>query len=110
MKNIEETLKILEHIHKNPQVTQRELVKKFDISLGKVNFLIRSLTETGLIKLKRFKTSKNKRGYLYLLTPKGISEKFRITVEFLQRKTKEHEKLKEEIETLRLSVRLAEKD
>jgi EPS-associated MarR family transcriptional regulator len=104
MPDIHSTIKLLEHLEKNPHSTQRELVETLDISLGKVNFLINSLSEKGIIKLERFKKSKNKRGYLYLLTPKGISEKTRMTVEFLKRKTEEYEKLKIEIIELRTKV------
>ena len=105
MKNLEETLKILEHIHENPEATQRELVDKLDISLGKVNFLINALVDRGLIKLERFKSSKNKRGYLYILTPKGMSEKVVITGKFLENKIEEYEQLKKEIENLREQIR-----
>jgi EPS-associated MarR family transcriptional regulator len=105
MPDIHSTIKLLEHLEKNPDSTQRELVETLDISLGKVNFLINSLSEKGIIKLKRFKKSKNKRGYLYLLTPEGISEKTRMTVEFLKRKTEEYEKLKVEIDELKNKIK-----
>ncbi|MDP8299587.1 MAG: MarR family EPS-associated transcriptional regulator [Candidatus Tantalella remota] len=101
MKNLEETLKILNHINGNPEATQRELVERLDVSLGKVNFLVKSLVETGLVKLERFKRSNNKKGYLYILTPKGVTEKADITRQFLQRKIEEHNKIKYEIETLK---------
>lgn len=101
MKNLEENLKILECIHENPEYTQRELVKELDISLGKVNFLIKALVETGIIKLKRFKNSNNKKAYMYLITPKGINEKIKITKEFLKIKTREYDFLQQEIERLR---------
>ena len=101
MKHLEETKKLLDHIHENPEITQRQLVEKLDISLGKVNFLLKALTEKGMIKLKRFKNSQRKIGYLYLLTPDGISEKTQITQEFLKRKIEEYDKLKMEIERLK---------
>ena len=101
MKNLEENLKLLEHIHENPEATQRELVEKLDVSLGKVNFLIKSLAKTGLIKLERFKKSNNKKGYLYIITPKGIIQKADLTKQFLKRKINEYEKMKTEIEYLK---------
>jgi len=71
------------------------------VSLGRVNYLVNELLKKGLIKAKRFKNAKNKIGYMYYLTPKGMSEKVTQTYNFLQRKTEEYEKLKQEIEMLR---------
>jgi len=110
MKNIEETKKLLDHIQQCPEATQRELMEKLNISLGKVNFLIRSLTEKGIIELKRFKNSKKKRGYLYLITPGGIAEKSRITRNFLTKKIDEYEKLKGEIDSLKKQLEETEED
>ncbi|MBD3213038.1 MAG: MarR family EPS-associated transcriptional regulator [Candidatus Lokiarchaeota archaeon] len=104
MKDIEKIYKILDHFHKNPQITQRDLVEDLDLSLGKVNFLISSLVNKGLIKLERFKNSRNKRGYLYLLTPKGLKEKTIITKKFLQYQLEEYERLKERIDYLKKSI------
>jgi EPS-associated MarR family transcriptional regulator len=94
MKHLEETIKLLDHIQENPEATQRELVDKLDVSLGKVNFLVNALVEKGFIKIEKFKNSRNKMGYLYLLTPKGMSEKAEITRKFLDKKTKEYEAIK----------------
>ena len=104
MKNLEETIKLLNHIHENPQSTQRELVEELNVSLGKVNFLIQSLAEKGLIKLKRFKNAKNKKGYLYLITPQGIMEKTKITKDFLVRKLEEYDRVQKEIQILKESI------
>jgi MarR family transcriptional regulator, temperature-dependent positive regulator of motility len=104
MKHLEETVKLLSHIEENPSATQRELMGKLDVSLGKVNFIIKALTQKGLIKLERFKTSKKKQAYLYILTPQGIAEKAVITKKFLERKLEEYEKIKLEIEELKAKV------
>ena len=104
MKHLEETVKLLSHIEENPSATQRELMGKLDVSLGKVNFLVKALAQKGLIKLERFKTSKKKQAYLYVLTPHGIAEKAVITKKFLERKLEEYEKIKLEIEELRAKV------
>lgn len=101
MKHLDETIKLLNHIHENPQATQRELVEKLDVSLGKVNFIVNALVDKGLIKLERFKSSNNKKKYLYLLTPEGISEKALITKKFLENKIGEYERLKAQIEALK---------
>lgn len=102
--NIEESLKLLAHIERTPGLTQRELGSKLNISLGKVNFLINALAENGIIKLKRFKRAKSKRGYLYILTPKGMAEKAKITRKFLKSKMDEYERLRVEIEVLKGQV------
>lgn len=104
MKHLPETIKLLTHLESNPSATQRELVATLDVSLGKVNFIINALVDRGLIKLERFKSSKNKKGYLYLLTPKGINKRAEITKKFLKKKIEEYEKLKKEIEELKTRV------
>ena len=97
--------KILKELQQEPDISQRELAKRLEISLGKANFCLKALIEKGLIKAENFKNSTNKIGYLYLLTPKGIEEKVTLTQRFLQRKLKEHEALEKEIEQLRREVK-----
>jgi len=94
-------LKLLRHLAANPKVSQRELAEHLGVSLGKANYCLRALVEKGLVKVHNFKNSANKRAYLYLLTPKGLSTKAQIGVYFLQRKIEEHEALHAEIEELR---------
>ncbi len=94
-------LKLLED---NPGMSQRDLAKKLGISLGKVNFCLKALVEKGSVKIDNFRKSDNKLGYAYLLTPHGIEQKARMTVEFLQMKVREYERLKVEIDELRNSV------
>ena len=95
---------VLKIIQSNPQITQRELANELGVSLGKVNYCLKSLIERGWIKANNFKNSKNKLAYAYLLTPKGIEQKGRITVRFLKRKMNEYEALKDEIERLKKEV------
>ena len=90
-------LKLLEH---NPQATQREIARELDVSLGKVNYLLKSLMEKGHIKAKNFKNASNKAAYLYKLTPKGINAKAKIAVRYLGRKLDEYEQIRAEIEEL----------
>jgi len=105
MKHLEETVKLLNYIHDNPESTQREIVEKFNFSLGKVNYLMQALTKKGTIKLKRFKNSRKKTAYLYILTPKGIREKTEITKMFLKERLEEYDKLKDEIQSLTLKLK-----
>ena len=91
----ESTIKLLNTIHKNPELSQRELAEAIGISVGKTNYVIKALIEKGVIKTHRFLNSKNKWAYKYILTPEGIKEKTRITKEFIKRKMEEYEKLLE---------------
>jgi EPS-associated MarR family transcriptional regulator len=93
--------KILKRLEADPEISQRELAGELGISLGRVNFCVQALMEKGLIKANNFRNSRNKKGYAYLLTPKGIEEKARITVQFLKIKIAEHEALTREIKSLR---------
>ena len=95
-------LDLLRKIELNPEYTQRELSKDMDVSLGKINYCIKKLTEKGLIKLTNFKQNPNKVGYVYILTPRGIEEKTKLTFSFLKRKITEYEILKKEIDELQL--------
>ena len=105
----EESLMLLRTISENPQITQRELSSRLGLSLGKINFLMKSLIEKGFIKANNFKNSNNKISYLYLLTPAGIEEKTKITYRFLKRKMEEYEKLENEIRHLKEEVDLLDK-
>tara|TARA_E500000178_G_C16969171_1_gene730064 strand:+ start:1150 stop:1389 length:240 start_codon:yes stop_codon:yes gene_type:complete len=73
------------------------MAKSLDISLGKLNYCLKALKEKGLIKINNFKKSKSKLGYMYLLTPKGVSQKTQLTINFMKRKLKEYDELKNEL-------------
>ena len=92
---------ILKILKDNPKMTQRQLSKELGLSLGRTNYVIHALIDKGWMKLSNFKRSDNKLGYLYLLTPEGVTEKSILAQNFLSRKLKEYNKLKEEIETLK---------
>ena len=94
-------LKILKHIEANPHISQRQLAQELGVSVGKINYCVQALITKGQIKAGNFKRSSNKMNYLYLLTPKGIEEKARLTASFLKSKIAEHEKITQEIEQLR---------
>jgi len=94
--------RVMRILQENPDLTQRELAEKLGISVGGLNYCLKALMEKGLVKMKNFANSKNKFGYVYVLTPAGIEEKAAITHRFLQGKMDEYEALKEEIEDLKL--------
>jgi len=93
--------KILKILEANPEISQRDLAKKLNISLGRVNFCLKALIEKGLLKASNFRNSQNKLAYMYLLTPQGLEEKSVITARFLKAKLQEYAKLQAEIEELR---------
>lgn len=103
-------LKLLKILQDEPEITQRELAAQMGISLGKVNYCLKALADKGWIKARNFKNNNHKAAYAYLLTPHGIEEKSRITVEFLKRKVAEYEALKKEIEQLRNEIPAAVRD
>ena len=100
MNNKDIHLDLLRKLEANPKYTQRALSKEMGVSLGKINYCMRKLTSKGWIKFSNFSQSSNKGGYIYILTPKGIEEKVRLTVTFLKIKMKEYEMLKKEISLL----------
>jgi EPS-associated MarR family transcriptional regulator len=93
--------KILKKLQDDPQISQRDLARELGISLGRANFCLRALMEKGLIKANNFKNNRNKKAYMYLLTPRGMAEKARATASFLERKVAEYEALQREIDNLR---------
>jgi len=97
-------LRVIHMISSNPQMTSRELAKKVGISNGSAYYLLTSLIDKGFVKLSNFKENSQKTKYSYLLTPKGIREKSLITRKFLVRKKQEFEALREEINSLEISV------
>ena len=92
---------LLKALKDNPEITQRQLSKELGLSLGKTNYLMRALMDKGWVKLTNLRRSDNKVGYLYIITPKGITKKGVLAKNFLERKSKEYYKLKKEIEILK---------
>lgn len=97
--------RVLRLLQDNPDLTQRELATQLGISVGGLNYCLKALIEKGWVKMQNFVRAKNKFGYVYVLTPSGVSEKAAQTKEFLQRKLEEHAALSNEIEVLRREVR-----
>ena len=96
--------RVLNILEQQSDMTQRQLAKELNVSLGKTHYLIRSLIDVGWVKLDNFQRSDNKWGYAYLLTPNGIIEKAAITARFLAKKKKEYSKLQLEIQQLQEEI------
>ncbi len=98
MKADSELLEILRKIYSKNELSQRKLAKDLNFSLGKLNYCLKSLKKKGLIKIQNFKDNKNKINYIYKLTPKGITQKTKLTISFMKRKMKEYDELKKELD------------
>ena len=96
--------RLLQLLHDNPHLSQREMAKALGISFGGANYCLNALIEKGLVKIHNFSQNQNKFGYAYLLTPSGISEKVMLTGRLLKRKLEEYEELKAEIKALKLEL------
>jgi len=96
--------RLLKLVEQHPELTQRQAALHLGMSVGKVNYCFRALVQKGWVKAKNFTNSRRKVGYVYLLTPKGIEEKLKVTYRFLDRKVKEYEDLGEEVRKLTAEV------
>ncbi len=99
-KNTDKDLEVLRYLENQEKISQRELSASLGISLGKVNFILKALVEKGSIKAKNFINNKNKRAYAYYLTPQGIEEKTKLTINFFKRKMQEYDDIKKELKEL----------
>lgn len=93
--------RVLRLIERRPDASQREIAEELGVSLGAINFCVKALIEKGHIKLANFKASKNKLGYVYVLTPEGIAHRANLAARFIERKMAEYDAIKAELEQLR---------
>tara|TARA_Y100000816_G_scaffold93785_1_gene65013 strand:- start:16007 stop:16309 length:303 start_codon:yes stop_codon:yes gene_type:complete len=96
--NNQDHFNLLRKINKKTDISQRTLAKELGFSLGKLNYCLKSLKEKGFVKINNFNKNPNKIGYIYVLTPKGIKVKTKLTLEFMKRKMKEYDELKKELD------------
>ena len=98
MSNDLDQFNVLRKIHNNPQLTQRKLAQDLGFSLGKLNYCLKALQQKGLVKIKNFQKQENKLDYIrYVITPKGLSVRTKLTINFMKRMMKEYDELKKEI-------------
>ena len=88
---------VLRKIQQKPESRQRELAEDLGFSLGKLNYCLKALKDKGFVKIKNFKKNPNKINYIYVLTPKGVTEKAKLTINFMKRKIQEYDELKSEV-------------
>ena len=97
MENNQDYLNLLRKIKNKPESSQRELAEELGFSLGKLNYCLKALKNKGLIKISNFKKNPKKINYIYVLTPKGVAAKTKLTINFMKRKFKEYEELQKEL-------------
>lgn len=97
----ETAYKLLKLVQRDPNISQREIARELDISLGKANYCLKAVIEKGWVKARNFYKSRNKKGYVYLLTTEGLKEKASVTFRFLKYKMQEYEALEAEIIQIR---------
>jgi EPS-associated MarR family transcriptional regulator len=102
--------RVLRMLQDNPDMTQREIAERLGISTSGLNYCLKALIDKGWIKVQNFRQSKNKFGYIYVLTPQGIAEKAMLTGRFLKRKLTEYERLQAEIEALKVEMNSLDTD
>ena len=105
--NIDNDLKVMRYLHGRQNTNQREMSESLNISLGKVNYILKALIKKGIIKARNFTSNQNKRAYMYFLTPKGIEEKAKLTLSFFDRKSLEYDRLKQELMDLEKEMQLS---
>ena len=98
MKNTEDQFEVLRKLQKKPNSSQRQLASSLGFSLGKLNYCLNALKDKGLIKIENFTKNPKKLNYIYVLTPKGISEKTKLTINYMEKKMKEYDELKKELD------------
>ena len=97
-RNNQDHFDVLREIQKQSNSSQRDLAQQLGFSLGKLNYCLKALQQKGLVKIKNFEKNPNKLNYIYVLTPKGIAEKTKLTINFMKRKMQEYDELKKELE------------
>ena len=97
MKKKQDHFDVLRAVDKNPKSSQRKLAEELGFSLGKLNYCLKALQKKGFIKIENFKKNPKKINYIYVLPPKGISEKTKLTLNFMKSKMKEYDELKSEL-------------
>ena len=98
MNNNQDHLNLLRKIKNKPKSSQRQLAEELGFSLGKLNYCLNALKDKGLIKIHNFRKNPNKFNYIYVLTPRGIAAKTKLSINFMKMKMKEYDELKKEIE------------
>ena len=100
MKNNQDFFNVLRKVSNKPGASQRKLAQELGFSLGKLNYCLKALQTKGLVKIKNLSKKKEKLKYVkqYILSPKCIAERTKLTINFMKRKMAEYDELKKEID------------
>ena len=93
-------LQVMRLLSQNPEMSTRQIADAVGISNGSAYYVLSALVDKGFVKLDNFKKNPRKRQYAYLLTPKGVLEKSKLTRGFIERKHREYAALRAEIDAL----------
>ena len=95
----QDNFEVLRKLNKKPNTSQRELAQELGFSLGKLNYCLKALVAKGHVNINNFNNKKDKLTYFrYVITPKGIAERTKLTINYMKRKMKEYDELKKELE------------
>ena len=98
MKKNSDQFEVMRKIQNNPDSSQREMAEELGFSLGKLNYCLKALKQKGLVKIRNFQKNPKKLNYFYVLTPAGLAQKTKLTINFMKRKMKEYDELKRELD------------
>ena len=101
-------LRILRELERDPKVSQRDLADLLGVSIGRTNYCLRALIDKGFVKVENFRKSGNKLAYAYQLTPRGISDKVKLTRAYLKIKQWEYDAIQSEIAELEEEIALSD--
>lgn len=88
------SLRLLDELTKEPLITQRALAARLGIALGLVNAYVKRLYKKGYIKVKNLSKNRIK----YIITPKGFTEKARLTYNYMHRSVNYFKEVRRKIE------------
>ncbi len=94
---------LLEHIEKNPDVTQANLASQLGVAVGTVNWHLKRLVAKGYVKVKRAQRRKLR----YIITPQGVSRRARLTVNYVEHSMQLYRKTRRRVQQLLTEVRVA---
>ena len=101
MNDSQDLLNLMRAIKNKPKLSQRELAKNLGFSLGKLNYCLKALKNKGLVKINNFRKKTDKIDNIkYILTPKGIAERTKLTISFMKRLMNHYDELNREYDEL----------
>lgn len=101
LSNEETQYQVMRLVEAQSDMTQRQIARLLDVSLGKANYCVRALISKGWIEARVVKNDGRKSAYSYSLTRLGRQEKSLLTLRYVADKMREYEGLLIEIDRMR---------